>query len=334
MKTAEKTTTGASAKRKEAICAEQEEWRKRKQADGGQQAWDIVLEDYSQHLEEQRFTPESQKNMAIMAGALRRFAEARGVRRWPELTTPIAEAWVNSPLKNGFMPSEQGKANRWRIGRSFQKHMAINWDSTNQPFLERTWRMERPKKAPSRATVAAFLEPERNESGTEKQVRCLAEVLYATGMRVTEALKLEWLDIDMSNGTARINEGKGNKPRTVMFGRQAAALLREMQGGERWRHDKVFDGMERHRAAQAFEKRSERKGLPSITPHDLRRAFATHLVEAGASMEAVQELMGHNTRDMTARYVTPSREWLVKQYARLPQVSPASTQREGARLCA
>lgn len=140
----------------------------------------------------------------------------------------------------------------------------------------------------------------------------LAELLYGSGLRISEALALDVHDIDSASGMVRVM-GKGGKERVVPLSDTAQKAL-ETYWEQRDRLDATkrepafFLGarggrLNRRQAARIIEDLCRRVGLPqAISPHGLRHSFATHLLEAGADMRSVQELLGHARLTTTQRY--------------------------------
>jgi integrase/recombinase XerD len=143
--------------------------------------------------------------------------------------------------------------------------------------------------------------------------RALFEVIYACGARVSEAVGLRTNEIEPSLRVLRLL-GKGSKTRIVPLGERAReALERWIAGGRRSlpnaaRADAVFltksgRPMSRGDAWRVVKEAARRAGLPStISPHTLRHSFATHLVEGGADLRSVQEMLGHASIRTTEVY--------------------------------
>jgi integrase/recombinase XerD len=133
----------------------------------------------------------------------------------------------------------------------------------------------------------------------------LLETLYATGARVSEAVNLKEGDIDFDLGVVRVF-GKGSRERLVPLGERAAERLRAWLSRRRgpW----VFPGrggaapMRRETAWRIVERAARRAGLRGVHPHTLRHSFATHLLEGGAHLRAVQEMLGHASVATTQIY--------------------------------
>ena len=163
--------------------------------------------------------------------------------------------------------------------------------------------------------------------------RALLELLYAAGLRVSEALGLDRGDLSLTGGFVRVI-GKGDKERLVPVGDLALAALdtylteRDRLGGAA-----VRPGVERDREPLFLSRRGRRldrmaawriirstatrAGLSErVTPHTLRHSFATHLLEGGADLRVVQELLGHASITTTQRYTHITGERIRQVYAR------------------
>lgn len=134
--------------------------------------------------------------------------------------------------------------------------------------------------------------------------RAVLEMLYATGCRVSELVGMRIEDVDFSQRTVRVL-GKGGKERVALFGRKAAEALRAHLG-ERL-SGFVFPGRDgkpmQTRSVYLIVRRvAQRAGLSGVHPHTLRHTFATHLLNHGADLRAVQELLGHASIATTQVY--------------------------------
>jgi integrase/recombinase XerC len=158
-------------------------------------------------------------------------------------------------------------------------------------------------------------------------VRDLAilEVLYATGARVSELCGLDFSDIDYSRNTIRVL-GKGNKERTIPLGNPAMKALNSWIKSARplVASDKsgaaVFLGARGKRIDQrtvrtvVYEALSALEGVERMGPHGLRHSAATHLLEGGADLRTVQEILGHASLATTQIYTHVSTERLQKAF--------------------
>lgn len=158
--------------------------------------------------------------------------------------------------------------------------------------------------------------------------RAILELLYATGLRVGELVSLDWRAIDLSGRVLRVT-GKGSKERMVPFGRPAGEALRSwLEVWEGIRAPRAMDGdgepvfLNRHGAR--LGDRSVRTVLDrwvdaasvarGVHPHTLRHTFATHLLENGADLRTIQELLGHSSLSTTQKYTHLEVERLLAVY--------------------
>ena len=157
----------------------------------------------------------------------------------------------------------------------------------------------------------------RGQTPFELRDGALGEFLYSTGARVTEALGLGLESLRLDLGTA-ICRGKGGKERVLHLGGKArAALARYLEAGRPLlaarspageQEDALFLSrsgrpLDRHRVFRLIRRAAAAAGLPQAAgPHALRHSFATHLLEGGANLRAVQELLGHANLATTQIY--------------------------------
>jgi integrase/recombinase XerC len=157
----------------------------------------------------------------------------------------------------------------------------------------------------------------------ESRARDIAilELLYATGLRVSELSGLDMESVDRDETTVRVL-GKGRKERIVPFGNQAARAL-EAWLGRRGEHGGALftnarGGRLTVRSVHTIVRRSARAAgiTRRVSPHTLRHTFATHLLDGGADLRAIQELLGHSRLSTTQRYTHVGAEQLMKVYDR------------------
>ena len=155
--------------------------------------------------------------------------------------------------------------------------------------------------------------------------RAMIELLYATGLRVTELVTLEADGLDLERGFVLVR-GKGNKERVVPVGQKALDAVRAYLDGARAHFLKsaASDMLFLRRGAKPLTRQGFWKALKSyaliagitkpISPHKLRHSFATHLVEGGADLRAVQAMLGHADLSTTEIYTHVNRERLRRLY--------------------
>jgi integrase/recombinase XerD len=156
---------------------------------------------------------------------------------------------------------------------------------------------QRPKRLPR------FLNPEQVEqllaaAKTERD-RAVLELFYATGCRRNELRDLRVEDVDFNAESIRVRRGKGEKDRRVFFGERAAEALKTYLGDRR--RGPIF-GVCSRTLGKVVERAARRAHLEGVHPHTLRHSFATHLLESGADLRAIQELLGHSSVGTTQHY--------------------------------
>lgn len=152
--------------------------------------------------------------------------------------------------------------------------------------------------------------------------RVIFELLYGSGLRVSELVGLDLEDFDWNERWIRVR-GKGRKERIVPFGKRAAEALErylQVRGHEKQRAVvlNARGGRLTTRSVDRIVKDYALRvsGDPSLHPHSLRHAFATHLLSDGADLRAIQELLGHASLSTTQKYTQLSLEKLMEVYDR------------------
>jgi integrase/recombinase XerD len=175
--------------------------------------------------------------------------------------------------------------------------------------------------------VKEFLESIETVSGYGLRDRTMFELMYVTGMRIGEIEKLDIEDVDVSAGEVMIREGKWDKDRIVPLGRTVKGFL------TKWlkRVRKWFVNTDKEKALfttknggrmpsgsirRLFKRYLKEVGLwrANLTPHSLRHSCATHLLNNGADIRYVQELLGHESLDTTVAYTRQTVDGLKKSH--------------------
>ena len=179
----------------------------------------------------------------------------------------------------------------------------------------------------SREEVGRFLEAVGN-----LKHRTLLMTCYAAGLRISEATHLKVTDVDSQRMVLRVEQGKGQKDRYVMLSPRLLQALRayfKVVRPDHWLFPSRVSGepMTSGAVQEACDKARQRCGVQKpITPHSLRHAFATHLLEAGADVRTIQLLLGHRSLSTTARYLKVSTRSVCATQSPLdllPQITPA-----------
>ncbi|TDZ90318.1 Tyrosine recombinase XerD [Mycobacteroides salmoniphilum] len=234
-----------------------------------------------------------------------------------DLSLPVLRSWLGAQARQGAARSTV--ARRTSAAKIFTAWATRRGLLQTDPAI----RLQQPK---SRRTLPAVLRQdqavaamEAAHSGAEQddpmalRDRLIVEMLYATGIRVSELCGLDIDDIDRSRKVLRVL-GKGDKERTVPFGGPAADALNAWL--DRGRAHLVNSGSgaavllgargrridPRQVRTVVHQTMSAVPGAPDIGPHGLRHSAATHLLEGGADLRVVQELLGHSTLATTQLY--------------------------------
>ncbi len=151
--------------------------------------------------------------------------------------------------------------------------------------------------------------------------KALLELMYATGIRCSELINIRFKDVDMASKTIRIM-GKGKKERIVLFGDKAQQKLTAYLEKERPRAHAASDHLFINNQSKPLNSRTLQRVVAMfrsflkverpITPHKIRHSFATHMLNQGADLRVVQELLGHKTLSSTQIYTHVSLEDLTR----------------------
>lgn len=254
---------------------------------------------------------------------------------WKDLDEGVARRYMSAFVSGRVAPATMRR--KLASARSFCRFLQREGVLLDNPFalLRGPRRAKTLPKVLSVGDVERFLaQPERDRregSLAEYPARrdaALFESLYSTGCRISEMVPVKWGEIDFGRGTLVVT-GKGSKDRLVILGakalkallalREAAAAINPAFASDT---SSVFlsDRMSRF-SPRLAERRMKRylveAGLPSdLTPHKLRHSFATHLLDAGADLRSVQEMLGHASLSTTQIYTHVSVERLKDEYAK------------------
>jgi integrase/recombinase XerD len=227
----------------------------------------------------------------------------------------------------GFLASRRGRASSMARLVSSLKRFYRYCVRERRIGADPTVKLDPPKRAPrfpgtlSEPEVEALLAAPKVSTALGLRDRAMLETLYATGLRVSELVRLKTFEVNLDAGVLRVM-GKGSKERLVPLGEEAvewiARYLKERKGAA----DTLFlttrgAGMTR----QAFWhliRRYGKRAIPGkkLSPHVLRHAFATHLINHGADLRVVQLLLGHADISTTQIYTHVARERLKALHAR------------------
>lgn len=252
----------------------------------------------------------------------RRYLRHEGIAAWDEVTTALARRYL-AALHRRY--ARTSIARRLAALRSFYRFLRREGRVASSP-LRVISAPRRPRRLPQALTheaVAALLAAPSGSDNAHLRDRAMLEVLYAGGLRVGELVALT---LRAMRGDELHVRGKGGRDRLVLIGTQATAALRRYLTEARPRlarvpTDAVFlnarGGRLTTRGVQLIVDRWIRAAAVQqrTSPHVLRHTFATHLLDGGADLRVVQELLGHASLATTQIYTHVSREHLKRVYA-------------------
>jgi integrase/recombinase XerD len=212
--------------------------------------------------------------------------------------------------------------------RSFHRFLLREGEAASDP-TDGVVRPRLPRSLPrplSVDEVARLLAAPRETDEKGLRDRAVLETMYGAGLRVSEVVGLDVDDVDLEDGSVRVL-GKGGKERDVPLGRYAreaigaylararpalatprsrSALFLNRRDGRRLSRQACWNAIREHAMVAGIDKR--------VTPHTLRHSFATHLLEGGADVRVVQELLGHASVATTQVYTLVTKEHLREVY--------------------
>ncbi|MGA2708291.1 MAG: site-specific tyrosine recombinase XerD [Steroidobacteraceae bacterium] len=206
-----------------------------------------------------------------------------------------------------------------RFYRFMMRETQISVDPTAQIAMPKIGRSL--PKSLTEAEVDALLEAPTVADPLGHRDRTMLEVLYATGLRVSELVSLKHNQVNLNQGVMRV-VGKGNRERLIPLGDEAVGWLQQFMQGPRVeillerQTDYLFptrrgDRMTRQAFWHIIKRYSKKAGVEKeLSPHTLRHAFATHLLNHGADLRVVQMLLGHSDLSTTQIYTHVARERL------------------------
>ena len=206
-------------------------------------------------------------------------------------------------------------------------------DSTEQDSTEQSSTQKKPCAQKSQASERKENTPLKSHQKSPQEHAlalrnaAILELLYATGMRVGELTSINVQDMDFENHTVKVT-GKGNKQRVVPFGVPAANACKEwIEHGRSAlleKHAETSQALFLGARAKRIDQRIVRSivheaaaaaNVPDVAPHALRHSAATHMLNGGADLREVQELLGHSSLNTTQRYTHVSIQALKQRYS-------------------
>jgi len=253
------------------------------------------------------------------------FLEKRGVSGVQDINEECAVAFLNTLNTQKY--ARTSVARKVSAVRGFVNFLCAEKIVDGNP-LSALEMGKPPRRLPKSLTVeevARLLEAPDVRDDLGLRDKAMLETLYATGLRVSELINLKAEDISLKTGFLRC-VGKGDKERAVPLGEMAVECIRAYLDGPRERMSgdarseylfltKQGSPMSRVMFWKIIQRYAAQAGIThSITPHMLRHSFATHLLERGADLRSVQEMLGHASIATTQVYTHVTRDHLREVY--------------------
>ncbi len=283
-----------------------------------------LVEDFLQHIRHERGQAEhTQRTYAALLGRFVKWAGQHGIKSWDAVESQDLQKFIGDERQREL--ETPGPATRRLSGESVYLEIAalrafyrfaegeklLERNVAEDLSLPRRWK--RLPKSLTDAEIEQLLEPEKPESPQTLCDQAILELAYASGLRLAElrGVRLEQLHLDA--GFVSVI-GKGNKERVVPVGRMAIqAMERYLEAGRPHLVTPKSPGtvfLTRRGTSFAsvtmwlrIKRRVRRSGIArNVTPHMLRHCFATHLLEHGADLRVIQELLGHSSISTTEIY--------------------------------
>lgn len=226
-----------------------------------------------------------------------------------ELTRADLRKWIASLSREGLAPTSITRA--VSATRGFYKFLMLDGHIKRHPAedLDTPQRFGYLPKFLTEEEINRLLAAPDITTAEGIRDRAVLEVMYATGLRVSELVNLKQTDVDLLAGLV-VCHGKGSKERRVPLGKSAIHWLQQYAaakaeyGKQTLPHVFLHRGkpFTRHLAWSMIKRHAERAGIKNVSPHTLRHSFATHLLQHGADSRSVQALLGHSDISTTQIY--------------------------------
>lgn len=287
-------------------------------------AWQHALATFASHLTDERGLADHTVAAYLRdARQVGRFCAGFGIADPDEVAPLVLRRWLASLGEQGYARASlarKASAARALFGLLHRRELVAEDPAAQLGTPRGERRLPRVLKP---AQVVALLSAPDPSTAAGLRDRALLELLYASGARVSEAVGLDVEAIDLDAGLARLH-GKGDKTRIVPVGMPACVALRAWLDSARphFQPDPrgpVFtnqrgDRLTARDAWDVVDRAARAAGLGRVSPHTLRHSYATHLLEGGADLRSVQELLGHTSLATTQLYTHVTSDHLRRAY--------------------
>lgn len=254
------------------------------------------------------------------------FLHGLGIERWGAVKFDHVSLWVGDLSTRGYLVSSLA---RKITGIRMLARYLVRERFREDDFTELLIGPRMVRKPPGALTVQEverLLESPNNKTPQGVRDRAILELLYSSGLRVSEVSDLALQDVDLKNGFLRVTSGKGSKERVVPVGDQAIQAIEVYLSAARPRLVKSHTGSVlflsmRGRAISRktiwfmTKRHAVLAGIETaVNPHLLRHSFATHLLAGGADLRVIQEMLGHADIATTQIYTKVENRRLLQQH--------------------
>ena len=294
----------------------------------------LILEDIQRFLVHIELEKGYSKNTVVSyendLSEFAKFLSKNGIASLDDVSADVVRSWLLFLNESGCSPSTV--ARKQSSVRSLAKFLGQNHSNLFEAICE----IHRPKcgrKLPntlSAQEVAKLLVIESCDDILQVRNATMLELIYSSGLRVSELCDLTIQAVDIENRFLRVY-GKGSKERIVPFGKIAADKVRKYLSYARPKlvHSKtgseLFLGINGKKLSRKtvwayLKKYAKEAGIEkNITPHMLRHSFATHLLENGADLRTIQEMLGHSNISTTQIYTSVDKKRIISGYKKFHQ---------------
>ena len=263
------------------------------------------IKEFLSYLESvKQYSPHTIKGYERDLKKLSDYLSAQDIENWKIVKEHDLRAFINSERRRGLSPRSIQRL--LSSCRTFFENLLIEGHIQLSPAQN----VSSPKSAQllpkaMDADLVQRLLDFKPKGMIEIRDKALAELLYSSGLRLSEVCQLEVQDLDLKERTCRVL-GKGNKTRIVPVGKKAIQAIRdwmiyrsELKASKETSTHAIFLNNKGNRiSARSIQLRLEKlclqRGIPGINPHMLRHSFASHVLESSGDLRAVQEMLGHS----------------------------------------
>ena len=283
------------------------------------------IKEFLSYLESvKQYSPHTLKGYERDLKKLSDYLSAQDIENWKIVKEHDLRAFINSERRRGLSPRSIQRL--LSSCRTFFENLLIEGHIQLSPAQN----VSSPKSAQllpkaMDADLVQRLLDFKPKGMIEIRDKALAELLYSSGLRLSEVCQLEVQDLDLKERTCRVL-GKGNKTRIVPVGKKAIQAIRdwmiyrsELKASKETSTHAIFLNNKGNRiSARSIQLRLEKlclqRGIPGINPHMLRHSFASHVLESSGDLRAVQEMLGHSDIGTTQIYTKLDFQHLSKVY--------------------